>query len=389
MVRNSSSISNSNSFPVEVALTRHRMLMAGLWALCWLILIDVVISVFFAMPISPLTPPGTLQKYFNYGQSVEGKIRQMIGETKNTTAVVAYAGWLESDDSDDLLPRQASNTDHLLIAAYGQSFTFRLCEELKKLDPRFELRLVKGGPGAPLSHSYAAYLSDANLQKANVVVIGILASALPRNISPTTMTAWFEAPAPFTYPRYFLNKGKLDAIDPFIHSMAEMRTALREPARWDAYVDFLRKNDPAFDSWVFESDLFDHSSLARLIRRSYGQKHLHDVNSRYWGTDGFTNADGLLDISIAIMADFASNVRARGQLPYIILFQDRGYKDHLVRAFGASLDQLGVPYFSTHIIAPSTDAQNFIPDGHFRHDVEVELARAFRVELLNKIHVPK
>jgi hypothetical protein len=387
MEHNSSSTSNSNSSPVEAALTRQRMLKAGLWAVFWLILIDVVINAFFAMPISPLTQPSTLQKYFDYGRSVEGKIRRMIGESKNTTAVVAYAGWLESDESDALLPRQASSADHWLIAAYGQSFTFRLCEELKKLDPRFELRLVKGGPGAPLSHSYAAYLTDANLQQANVVVIGILASSLPRNISPTTMTAWFEAPVPFTYPRYFLNKGKLDAIDPFIHTMAEMRTALREPARWDAYVDFLRKNDPAFDSWVLESDVFDHSSLARLIRRSYGQKHLHDVNSRYWGADGFTNADGLLDTSIAIMADFASKVRARGQLPYIILFQDRGYKDHLVKAFGASLDRLGIPYFSTHLIAPSTDARNFIPDGHFRHDVEIELARAFRVELLNKINV--
>lgn len=379
---NSSSISNSNAEPV---LTGRRIAAAVSWALVWLALIDIAINLLSAMPKSPLERPNPLQQYFDYGRSVEGKIRRSVGETKETTAVVAYAGWLETDEADTL-PTRASGPGHALIAAYGQSFTFQLCEALKKLDPRFELRPAKGGPGAPLAHSYAAFQADISRQQADIAVIGILASSLPRNVSPTTMTAWFEAPTPFTYPRYRLIDGKLEATDPFLHSMADLRAALREPARWQAYVDFLRQNDPAFDPWVFESDLLDHSALARLVRRGYGQKHLHDVNARYWGPDGFTNADGLLDVSVALMADFAAQAKAKGQLPYIILFQDRGYQDHLVRAFGERLDHLGLPYFSTHQIAPSTNPRNFVPDGHFRPEVEMELARALRRDLLGKLH---
>jgi hypothetical protein len=121
-----------------------------------------------------------------------------------------------------------------------------------------------------------------------------------------------------------------------------------------------------------------------MVRRSIGQKHVHDVTSRYWNAQGFTNADGLLDISNALIADFVNKVRAKNQMPYILLIQDKGYKDHLLLAFEKQLKQMDVPYLSTHLIAPSTNARNFVSDGHFTPEVTADIATAFLKDILNR-----
>ena len=386
MTVSNSSISNSESqITASQVLTGRRMLIAGLWAVLYLVLIDISINIFFAMPKSPLVDPGKLQSYFNYGRSVEGKLRKMIGHDKESTAILAYAGWLA--ENNDQQPPIASSSGHILVAAYGQSFTDQICEALKVLDPRFELRL-KDGPAAPLSHSYAFYKADSSHQKADIVVLGILASSLPLMMAPTTATINFEGVAPYTYPLYSLKDGQLSEVDPIIHSLEELRTALMDkPILWNEYLEMLRTKAPTYNKWIFESDWFDYSALARLIRRSIGQKHVHDATARYWNTNGFKNADGLLDIANALITDFVSDVKIRGQIPYVLLIQDKGYKDHLALAFEAQLKHLDVYYLSTHTIAPSTNARNFISDGHFTPEVTMQIARAFRTDILNKLRI--
>ncbi len=363
--------------------TMRRMFIVGLLTVVWLVLIDISINIFFVMPKSPMANPTKLQSYFDYGRSVEGKLRRMIGRDKESTALLAYSGWLT--EVSDQQPVTASSPGQILIAAYGQSFTNQICKALKVIDPRFELRL-KAGPAAPLSHSYALHKVDSNHQKADIVVLGILASSLPLMMAPTVATINFEGAAPYTYPIFSLKNGQLSEGDPIIHSLEELRVALRDnPNLWNKYLEMLRTKAPTYNGWVFESDWFDYSALARLIRRSFGQKHVHDVTARYWNTNGFTNADGLLDISNALIADFVSDVKSRGQIPYVLLIQDNGYKDHLALAFEAQLKRLDVPYLSTHTIAPSTNARNFISDGHFTPEITTQIARAFRTDVLNKL----
>ncbi len=122
-----------------------------------------------------------------------------------------------------------------------------------------------------------------------------------------------------------------------------------------------------------------------MIRRSIGQKHVHDVTARYWNTNGFINTDSILDIANILIANFANDVRSKGQLPYVLLIQDQGYKDHLALAFESQLKQLDIPYLSTHTIASSTNPRNFVSDGHFTPEVTMQIARVFHADVLNKI----
>ncbi len=377
----SNSESKNNASP---EFTVRKVFVAVIWSLVWLILIDVTVNILFAMPTSPNVLPSKMQTFFNYGRSVEGKIRSMVGVDKEATAKIAYAGWIMEDDTGKP-PMTASAPAQILVAAYGQSFSNQICDALNEIDPRFELRL-KAGPGATLSHSYAYYKIDAKHQHADVVVLGILASSLPYMMGPTISTLSFEMAAPYTYPVYFLKDGQLSAHDPVIHSLEELRTALwSNPVLWEEYLKLLRTNSFTYNKWVYDSDLFDYSSLGRLVRRSIGQKHVYDVTSKYWTQDGFKNTDGLLDVANALIADFAADVKAKSQIPYVLLIQDKGYKDHLALAFESQLKQLNIPYLSTHTIAPSTNYRNFISDGHFTPEVTKQIARAFRDDVLSKL----
>ena len=385
MTVSNSSISNSESDNIPTSmLTGQRVFVASLWALVWLILIDISLNIFFAMPKSPLIQPSKLQSFFDYGRSAEGKIRYMVGRDKESTSMVANAGWILENEVDDQ-PKMASSHDRVLIAAYGQTFTNQICEALTVVDPRFELRL-KAGPAATVSHSYAYYKADAKNQQADVVVLGILASSLIYMTSPTTATINFEGAAPYTYPIYKLNDGHISEEDPIIHSIEELRTAFYDnPSLWQVYIKMLRSKSPTYNSWIFEKDIFDYSALARMIRRSIGQKHVHDVTARYWNANGFINTDGILDIANTLVADFAADVRAKGQIPYVLLIQDKGYKNHLALAFESQLKQLDIPYLSTHTIASNTNPRNFVSDGHFTPEVTMQIARAFHADVLNKI----
>jgi hypothetical protein len=102
------------------------------------------------------------------------------------------------------------------------------------------------------------------------------------------------------------------------------------------------------------------------------------------GKNGFSNNDGLLDVSKAILGDIASIAGERGQLVYLLLIDDKGFENHLVNALGTFLDARRIPYFSTDVLAPATDARTFVADGHFRSDVNATLAKALRDDLLAK-----
>ena len=380
----SSSISSSESLSiaphVEPGLTKRRVLAACVFALVGLVMIDVGIGLFFRMPTSPQTVPSALQQYFDYGRSVESKLRRMIGATTENTALIAKAGWL--DEQTRVFSAPLPGKIH--IAVYGQSFAFRMTEALELLDSRFQVVATPGGPAAPLSHSYAAYRADTGNNLPDIVIIGVFASSLRNVLSLTNMTSAFAAPAPFTYPRYRLENGSLVTVEPRVRSLLDLRRALNEPETWMAFIEQLRAEDLAFDPLLFESDMLDHSSLARLARRAYGQRRIKLLEQRYHGKNGFSNNDGLLDVSKAILGDIASIAGERGQLVYLLLIDDKGFENHLVNALGTFLDARRIPYFSTDVLAPATDARTFVADGHFRSDVNATLAKALRDDLLAK-----
>ncbi|HEX2730532.1 MAG TPA: hypothetical protein VHM70_02970 [Polyangiaceae bacterium] len=383
MKPNSSSTSSSDEANLGPRADKTSAVHALLWAALFLVAIDVAASLSWPLPKNPHEQGTALARFLDYGRSVEGKLRYITGETDETSALITQAGWIVTD-TPDKQPARTTLPDHYLVAAYGQSFTANVIEALAKFEPRFDVR-VHAGPSGPLSQSYAFYQQEEDQIQADVVLIGVLASSLARLVSMSNMTVGFEGVMPSTYPRYLLEGEQLIKITPTIQSLSEMRQALKDNARWDAFLQQLRQYDLGYSPLVFDASWTDHSALLRLIRRGYGQKHSRDVSARYFGPSGFSNADRLLDVARAIFKDFADSAKARGQLPYVILFQDRGYGDSLERAFGPYLDEIGVAHLSSHRIAPATDARTFVPDGHFRPDLFEEIAHVVHRDLLARL----
>ncbi len=366
---NQPSSSTSSSDPRGSRRVRDVWLVS-FWCILFLAIGDLGLNVLFPQPAKrDGESAGSLRIYFDYGRSIEGKIRRMVGRTDEETHPMALAGWFEAWEQ---LPT-GPEADGPLIAVYGMSFSARVALILEQLAPAVTLRVISA-PSAPLSHSYTAYQRDRDRHGADVVILGILASSLARVNSITHMTANFEAPAPHMYPRYSWSGEALTSIEPPLGSLEELRAALEDPSKWSAVVDAIEMNDDFYDPFLFNANLTDGSAIVRMIRRAWGQRNFHKVVRRFHDENGFRNDRGLVSTAEALVRDFAATARADARLPVVILFNDRGYGDHLYRALQRVLTDGQIPYVSTHRIAPAGDLSNFVPDGHFTRQVEEEIA---------------
>jgi len=348
----------------------------ALWFVVALVVADIVLGLAFAFPQDgDGRGASALANYLDYGRSIEGKIRRMVGPTDAQTAAMARAGWL--GDHDDL-PAHPAHAGPL-VAVYGMSFAARVADELVALDPSVTIRMV-GGPGAPLNHSYAAWERDRDAHDAAVVVLGVLASSLPRTLSLTHMTANFEAPSPHSYPRFDWKQGRIERTEPRIATLPQLRAALAgataaDRQAWEAWKRQLAGHDAFYDRFVFEANASDHSVIVRLIRRAWGQHVFQATVAATHDAEGFRDDLGVVRSARALLRDFAQRVRARGRLPIVLLFEDRGYADHLSRALAPTLDAADVRYVATGRIAPATQLGNFLADGHFRPEIDQRIAQ--------------
>ncbi|MBL4701690.1 MAG: hypothetical protein JKX85_10580, partial [Phycisphaeraceae bacterium] len=348
-----------------------------LWTLLWLGAMDVAVNVMFAYPKTPDAKPSRLQQYFEYGRSTEGKIRYMVGDTNNTTASVSLAGWM---DDGRVRPITAAEPKGILVAVYGQSFTQHAANAWAKQNDQLTMRMILG-PGAPLNHSYASYLEDRDKHDAKVCLLGILASSLPYLDTVAGMTWSFERPYTFMFPRYTVNQGKLSVIDPTIHSMGQFREALNDPTRWSQLKTYVHKQDTFFDPLTFNANVSDHSVIARMLKRAWGQRHMQMMRAAYHTNRGYNTQSGIAQTARFLVVDWAQKVRADGRLPIVYIINDRGYWDHLYQELGSTLDQHGIAYVSTHEYAPADDLSNFQSDGHFIHAVDQITAQKFQTIL--------
>ena len=384
-----SSFTSSSDSVVEGLVPAHtwprdrgRLVWVVVATVLWLVAIEVVVSVTFAYPdASPKATAGpgmmgTLRRYFEYGRSIEGKLRRRTGPTDDETHLSMLPGWPPNEAQLAELPRRAAQPDGILVAGYGMSFGEHVLDAVAEIDPRIVTRQL-GGPGSTLGHSYYNYLLDRGRHEADVVVLSVLASSFPSFDTMTHMTWNFENPSPHMYPRFVLENGELARIDPPISTMAELRAALADPARWREVTSALAEHDAFYDTFVFDAGPADASSLARSLRRSWGQRQSRATRARFYGPAGFTNVSGAVDTARVILERFAAQVREDGKRPVVLLFNDRGYADDLYRALAPTLDAHDIPYVSTHTMAPASNLANFIADGHFTPENDVLFARAF------------
>ncbi len=349
-----------------------------LWFALWMAVFDVAAGTVFRAP-PPTVEPKRLQAYFEYGRSVEGKLRTMVTSDDATSAPIARAGWL-GDTGKFEGPKAPSAPGKILVAAYGQSFTHNALEEVMKLDPRFEARVL-GGPGAPLSHSVKLAELDRHAHQAPIVMVGVLASALPLLVTMTPITWAFEAPPPFTYPRYHVVDGQLQAIAPPFDDLAGLRRVLRDDAAFASFRAALAENDAGFNPLVFDQDVLDYSLLGRLVRRAVGHSHQTDFTARYHGARGFLDRDGLFETARALIKRHAQMAREDGRIPLVVLFEDSRYEGHLEEVFTETLRAEGIAFVSSRAAAPASNVRNFIGDGHFSAEANRRIAEDLIAEL--------
>jgi hypothetical protein len=349
--------------------SRHDALFTALACVCALVLIDAAIGIVARMPNDARKPPSALAFYFDFGTSLEGKLRRLAGPSDSLAAPVAHAGWLDPAT----WPQPQASGAKRSIAVYGQSFTYAIMDTLAAHDTSVVLRPL-GGPSAPPSHLFALWRVDRRRTHADVCVFGVLASSV-RGMGSATAATWeFESPYPYTYPHWHVAGDSLTATWPSVTSLPSLRATLADPARLAAWEQELAREDDGYEPLLFRGGELDHSVLVRLLRRAWAQRQMRERLARLHGTAGYAAGTEAMRVLPVMLAEFARGVRADGGVPVVLLLQDQGYDDHLVRALGPALQAAGVPFVSTDVIAPASVPGNFMPDGHFIGPVNQRLA---------------
>jgi hypothetical protein len=349
------------------------ILKTGAYTLISLLAIDVAINVLFRYPTDPQNVnPGSLNLYFDYGRSLEGKVFRQLGKTDDLSAPIAQAGWLD----DQLGQGEPVKPKHdLLVAIYGMSFSNYVGEAIQKLDPKITTRLI-AGPYAPPNHSLAAYQRDRSQHRAKVVIFAILASSVQGLDSMTGTTLGGEVPAPYTFPQYDWVDGKLKAVNPKIQSLAQLRAARENPQQWQDFTAQLGERDRFYDPLTFHQNLIDQSAILRMVRRSWAKKHRDQVIASIHTPAGFNPEWKQLPVLRRMVEEFAAEAKQDGAVPLVLLIQDRGYDDHLYRVLQPTLERSGIAYVSTHEMAGTGNPQNFVGDGHFTAVANQRIAAA-------------
>ena len=74
--------------------------------------------------------------------------------------------------------------------------------------------------------------------------------------------------------------------------------------------------------------------------------------------------------------------------PIVLVFNDRGYSDHLYRIFAETLEEHDIAHLSTHETAPASELSNFIPDGQIRPDLDEEFGKQLRELITRRVSWP-
>ena len=255
----------------------------------------------------------------------------MVGSTDELSSPIAIAGWFDPELWKKLnIPVSRTSDKDLLIAIYGMSFSTDVGTAMEEMDSRLMIRGI-AGPAAPPNYSFAAYNLDRGKHQADVVILGLLASSVKGLRTLNGMTWQFEGPAPYTYPRYFLEDGKLKAVSPTVMSLAQLRAALQNKQQWNAFVNQLKEQDQFFNGFIFQKKWLDNSVIIRLIRRALAQRHQLTLTNQIHSTTGF-NAESEIQVLRAIVNDFGATGKADGKMPIVLILNDRGYEDHLFQA---------------------------------------------------------
>jgi hypothetical protein len=354
--------------------TATRKLAVSLWIMVSLVVLDIAVGAISRMPTDPRVQPSSLQLYFDYGRSIEGKLRTLIKPENGQSGPIVVAGWIDSGCHRNV-PNVAGT---LGISIFGNSFSGQLSDTLRKLDPAVSVEEYLG-PGAPPSHSYACFVKETSFggDRDDVQIMGITASSLPRLEQIWGVTTSFEYPQPFTFPRYRLGPdGNLIAHEPSVRSPDDLRRILSDREKWDNWLAELKANDYFYVHALTAEDPADLSTIARMVRRGFGQYVNRSRMAKLRGRDGRFDAPDIVDVLPKLIADFAKLARASGKRPIVVLFEEYGYDGVLMPLLTDTLVRDRIEYVYSGNIVPANDLRNYASDGHFSPESNVRIATA-------------
>lgn len=361
-------------FIANLKAGKYRIVQCGLWIVFYLTIMDIAVNFIFRFPIHPQNnSPSFLQEYFEYGRSVEGKLERMMRNANAEENGILGYGWIQNK-SYESLPKKAGE-NQILVAVYGMSHAKILGETIAKVDSKYLIRNI-AAPGAPASWSFAAYQADKDCHEAKVVILGIMTDNVPYLGATAGTTSYFDMSHPYTFPRYFVEDGKLKQVYPPFFTSEGFREYFYDRKKWEEYRDWLAKNDKFYDPFLFKRSLTDASALLRVLRRAYAEKIREKRVSQVYTKDGFNfNSQEVLALH-GIVKAFAQSSREQKRVPIIYIVNNQGRGDHLYRVLKPVLDGNNIPFLSSHIICPPDDPRVFLgTNSHFTPSKDLELAR--------------
>jgi hypothetical protein len=343
------------------------------WIIIYIVIIDIGINIIFKYPDSmESVNPSRLQMYFENGRSVEGKFRNMTGASKQESESIVTHGWL-LDEEYYQLPSITNKPSEKLIALYGMSHTKLLGEALNNLDENYIIRDITA-PGAPANWAYSAYSMDQDKHEADVVILGIMTDGISKISTTTGATMHFDMSYPYTYPRLLLEENRLEVYYPPYINERDYIKYLNDPKMWNEYKVWLKQYDKYYDPILFNTNIFDDSSVLRLLRRAYAQYSRNRKQNTVYNGDGFNLQSEEILVLKKIIIDFAYSAKKKNILPIIYIVNSPNRSDHLFRALELILRDHDIPYLSTHEICPPDNPKIFLENTHFTLEKDMELA---------------
>ncbi|SNR66874.1 hypothetical protein [Paracoccus sediminis] len=318
----------------------------------------------------------SLQRYFDYGRSVPGKLDQWI-ENPDLPENLFDVAWIPDTIAQSERLFAAEDPAPGTLRGYGMSFLAQMMRAAAEQDPALRIDL-HGGPAAPPNFAYALFLKDRpNRRSGDVAVLAILSSSLPGMAALSNRSWSFEQPAPTTYPVFWPDgKGGLRPVEPLVTSAAQERGLRHDPEAATAWQRQLAQEDAFYSQVSFGYSFLDQSPLLRLVRRSWAMQTIASREA------GILNEEAGYPLTASLqtmVAEFARIAREDGQLPVVYLIQGRDPADaDVLRMVQPVLDEQRIPYLATKDLADPRDPTNFGGDGHFKDSMNRIFAEAFR-----------
>jgi hypothetical protein len=331
----------------------------------------------FGLEHASQTSQSQLVTYFDYGYSIEHKLRVFAQDSELPARHVFNAGWLDLER----FPPAGEACD---LAVYGNSFAHALSEDIKALRPALKMREFYG-PGVPISHSYAAYGMDVERRRARVVMIPLLSDSVPYLRTMTHDTRESDHSQPVTWPRYAVRDDRVVVVgEPVIHSAKDLRRALLEDrGLWQRHLEMLDEHDDYYVPTLYAAHWTEQLASLRLVRRAISHSRAREHRDELIRGAGFIPNTETAGLTRRLLQQYIHDVRDHGEKPIVVLMDSTGEAHFLSKLVGDMLAQEQVAVVRSEDHCDATERANFIGDGHYTDACNHAIAEQF-VELLDR-----